>query len=89
MSVICPVDGQQKDDTIRPDGRQDKKRRDEGRHTELKKTQKKRVFLCPAGGPRTIQDTYPKEGRDEGPKKRDNKTKKRHKNKTNRNITYH
>ena len=42
---------QQKDDTKRPDGRQDKKREE----TDL--ITKQQSYICPAGGPRTIQET--------------------------------
>ena len=51
---------QLKDDTKRPDGRQE-----EGRDKELNKT----AVLCPAGGPGT------RASRDQGPKSNDNKNK--------------
>ena len=70
-----------KDDTIRPDGRQDKKRRGPRRRATSKT---KSAVLCPAGGPRTTQETQRRT--DEGLKNNSNEIKqnktKRHLNKT-------
>ena len=59
---------QQKDDTVRPDGRQDKKRKEEGRGTRIeegnasraKKAKTAFLAICPAGGPRTTHETQRK-----------------------------
>ena len=46
--------GPHKDDTIRPDGRQDNRRKEEGGDGAKKQNQHS---LCPAGEPRTRQET--------------------------------